>query len=350
MMRTRFASLLGVAALGAMLAGCSTATLSAGAGDCDDALAAMTAEFDTDAGSRSYTDGYVLVIKDGQVVCNHRFGSSHSGTHVPIASASKWLTAITVLTLVDEGKLSLDEPISAKLPEFQGARGQVTLRQLLSHTSGIPNTQWCLGDPRGSLKECTLDISFSPLMGAPGSEFRYGSASYQVAGRLAEIAAGESWNELFKHRISGPLGIPYTGWFGGNPLLAGAGWSTGEEYARVLQMVANGGTYKGKRILSDSAIARMAHNSAAGAAVISTPRNDVHGYGLGVWRDAVDAGGAATQISSPGSSGFYPWLDMKRNIVGIVWLPSRGPSDGYWFTATQKVQAHVRQAYDAGEL
>ncbi|HEU4560029.1 MAG TPA: serine hydrolase domain-containing protein [Longimicrobium sp.] len=349
-MRKTLASLLAVAALGTTLAGCNSSTLADGAGDCNDALAPMTQEFDTDAASRNYPGGFVLVIKSRQVVCNHRFGRSDSGNHVPIASASKWLTAIAVLTLVDEGKLSLDAPISAKLPEFTGAKGQITLRQLLSHTSGIPDTQWCLIDRRTSLEECTNEISFTPLTGAPGAEFRYGGSSFQVAGRLAEIAAGESWNELFKHRISDPLGIPFTGWFGSNPVLAGGGWSTGEEYARVLQMVANGGTYNGRRILSDSAIALMAHNSAAGAAVVFTPRNDVHGYGLGVWRDAVDAGGAATQISSPGASGFYPWVDMKRNIVGIVWLPILSASDGFWFTATQKVQAKVRQAYDAGQL
>ncbi|HEX9937443.1 MAG TPA: serine hydrolase domain-containing protein [Longimicrobium sp.] len=349
-MRKTFATLLGTAAMGALLAACSNDTLAAGADDCDDALAPMAQEFDTGLTERGISGGFVLVMKGDQVVCNHRFGSSHAQSHVPIASASKWLTAITVLTLVDEGKLSLDEPISAKLPEFQGEAAGITLRHLLSHTSGLPSNQMCLGDRRGSLKECTTDISFSTLAGAPGAEFRYGSASFQVAGRLAEIAAGESWNELFEHRISGPLGAPFTGWFGTNPILAAGGWSSGEEFARVLRMVANGGTWNGRRILSDSAIAWMGRNSSGAAAMVATPRNDAHGYGLGVWRDAVDAGGVATQISSPGASGFYPWVDMKRNLVGIVWVRSHGPDDGYWFSATQRVQAKVRQAYDAGQL
>jgi hypothetical protein len=97
-------------------------------------------------------------------------------------------------------------------------------------------------------------------------------------------------------------------------------------------------------------VALMSANSIAGVPMAATPRTDAYGYGLGVWRDAVDANGVATQISSPGASGFYPWVDFQRNVVGIVWLPSRGPDDGYWFAATQKVQAVVRQAYDAGEL
>jgi CubicO group peptidase (beta-lactamase class C family) len=343
-------SLIAAAALGAPLAACGgDGTLAAGE-DCAAALAPTVQQLSTDAAARGVPGGFVLVMKGDQVVCDHAFCSGGSSRNVPIASASKWLTAIAVLTLVDEGKLSLDEPISAKLPEFHGAAGQITLRQLLSHTSGIPSTQMCLGDPRNTLKECTLDISFSPLTNAPGAEFRYGGASFQVAGRLAEIAAGERWNELFKHRVSGPLGIPTTGWFGTNPLLAAGGWSTGREYARVLRMLAGGGTWNGRRILSDSALARMAHDNVGAAPLASTPRGDAHGYGLGVWRDAIDAGGAATQISSPGASGLYPWVDLKRDVVGIVWIPSRGPSDGFWYPSTQTVQAAVRQAYDAGRL
>jgi len=349
-MNSTLVSLIGTAALGISAVACGGDAVATGGEDCAAALAPTARQVATDAAARGLPGGYVLVMKGDRVVCYHAFGSAGSDRSVPIASASKWLTAIAVLTLVDEGKLSLDEPISAKLPEFHGAAGQVTLRQLLSHTSGIPSTQLCLGDPRNTLKECTLDISFSQLTNAPGEEFRYGSASFQVAGRLAEIAAGESWNELFEHRVSRPLGIPYTGWFGSNPLLAAGGWSTGREYARVLQMLAGGGRWKGRRILSDSALARMAHDNVGAARLVLTPRADAHGYGLGAWRDAVDAAGAATQISSPGASGFYPWVDLKRNLVGIVWIPSRGPDDGFWFAATQKVQAHVRQAYDAGQL
>lgn len=350
MMTKTLAALLAASALATSLAGCRDATLPAPGGDCAAALAPSAQQIDSDATARGLPGGFVLVMKGDQVVCDHHFGATDSDSHIPIASAGKWLTAITLLTLVDEGKLTLDEPIAARIPDFHGAAGQITLRQLLSHTSGLPSTQMCLTDRAGSLKECTTDISFSTLTNAPGAEFRYGSASFQVAGRLAELAAGESWNELFKHRISDPLGIPFTGWFGTNPLLAAGGWSTGREYARVLRMVAARGSYGGRRILSDSAIAWMGHDNVGAAPLTSTPRIDAHGYGLGAWRDVVDAGGVATQISSPGASGFYPWVDFQRGIVGIVWLPARGPDDGFWFAATQHVQANVRQAYDAGQL
>lgn len=349
-MTKTLAGVLAAVTLATPLAACKSATLAAPGGECAAALAPSAQQIDSDAAARHLTGGFVLVMKGDQVVCDHHFGGEDSESHVPIASASKWLTAITILTLVDEGKLSLDEPIAKKLPDFHGAAGQITLRQLLSHTSGLPSTQMCLTDRSGSLKECTTDISYSPLTNAPGAEFRYGSASFQVAGRLAEIAAGESWNKLFAHRISGPLGLTYTRWSGSNPLLAAGAGSTGKEYARVLRMIAQRGSYGGRRILSDSAIAWMAHDNVGTAPLVLSPRNDAHGYGLGAWRDAVDAGGVATQISSPGASGFYPWVDLKRDIVGIVWLPARGPDDGFWFAATQRVQANVREAYDAGQL
>lgn len=344
------AALLAAAALATSLAACESATLAGPGGDCAAALAPTTQQIDGDAASRGLPGGFVLVMKGDQVVCDHHFGVSDSESHVPIASASKWLTAIAVLTLVDEGKLGLDEPVSARLPEFQGAAGQITLRQLLSHTSGLPSTQLCLADRHGPLEECSTEIAHSVLTNAPGAQFRYGGASFQVAGRLAEVAAGESWNQLFKHRISDPLGIPFTGWFGSNPLLAGGGWSSGREYARVLRMVASRGSHGGRRILPDSAIAWMAHDNVGTAPMAFTPRTDAHGYGLGAWRDAVDAGGSATQLSSPGASGFYPWVDFQRDIVGIVWLPARSADDAFWFAATQLVQARVRQAYDAGQL
>lgn len=350
MMTKTLTGLLAAAALATSLASCKDATLASSGGECAAALAPSAQQIDHDAAARGLSGGFVLVMKGDQVVCDHHFGGSDSESHVPIASASKWLTAIAVLTLVDEGKLSLDEPIANRLPDFHGPAGQITLRQLLSHTSGLPSTQLCLTDRRGSLDECSTDISYSALTNAPGAEFRYGSASFQVAGRLAELAAGESWNQLFMHRVSDPLGIPFTGWFGTNPLLAAGGWSTGHEYARVLRMVASRGSHGGRRILSDSAIAWMAHDNVGTAPLALSPRNDAHGYGLGAWRDAVDAGGVATQISSPGASGFYPWVDFKRDIVGIVWLPARGADDGYWFAAAQLIQANVRQAYDAGQL
>ncbi|HET7231374.1 MAG TPA: serine hydrolase domain-containing protein [Longimicrobium sp.] len=351
MIKRILAGLLGAAALGSSLAACGTAsaTLAAG-GDCAAVLAPATREVDSAAARRGLPGGFVLVLKGDQVVCSHHFGSERTATRVPIASASKWLTAVAVLTLVDEGKLSLDEPISVKLPEFQGAAGQITLRQLLSHTSGIASSQLCLLDRGTSLASCTTEIAATPLNYAPGEAFSYGSSSFQVAGRLAEIAAGESWNRLFKHRVADPLGIPSTSFSGSNPLLAGGGSSTGDEYARVLRMIATRGSHGGRRILSDTAIAAMARDYVGNAPLAFTPRNDAHGYGLGAWRDAVDASGAATQLSSPGSSGFYPWVDFKRDIVGIVWFPAIGADDGAWFALTQFIQANVRQAHDAGQL
>ena len=80
----------------------------------------------------------LLVVQDGQTIYDQCFGTYKPDTVVAIASASKWFAAATIMTLVDEGKLSLDDPVSKFLPRFTGKKGQITLRQLLSHTSGSP--------------------------------------------------------------------------------------------------------------------------------------------------------------------------------------------------------------------
>jgi CubicO group peptidase (beta-lactamase class C family) len=106
---------------------------------------------------------------------------------IPIASATKWLTGAIVLTLVDEGKLGLDHIVSRYLPEFTGDKARITVRQLLSHMSGLPMTGRALDRRDITLKQAVDVIAAAPLMSPPGEICVYGDASVQVAGRIAEI-------------------------------------------------------------------------------------------------------------------------------------------------------------------
>jgi hypothetical protein len=108
------------------------------------------------------------------------------------------------------------------------------------------------------------------------------------------------------------------------------------------------GTVGSTCVLTAAALAQMRRDATAGTSVLYTPREMPHGYGLGEWIDAVDAGGSATQVSSVGASGFLPWVDLKRGIVGIVMFPSRGAGDSYWYPAALKVQQQVAAAVDTG--
>jgi CubicO group peptidase (beta-lactamase class C family) len=126
------------------------------------------------------------------------------------------MTGTVVLTLVDEGRLGLDDPVARYLPEFAGDRGRITVRQLLSHTSGLP-----MSDPALQRRDITLQraveaIASANLLSAPGELCVYGDASVQVAGRVAEIASGvgapsgRTWKALFASRLTIPLGMSQT--------------------------------------------------------------------------------------------------------------------------------------------
>ena len=97
--------------------------------------------------------GVLLVAGDGRLL--HRFAVGGIGTRtvMPIASASKWLTSATLMTFVDQGMLSLDDPVAKYLPSFSGEKATITVRELLSHTSGLPSAP-CEGDPSTTLRDC----------------------------------------------------------------------------------------------------------------------------------------------------------------------------------------------------
>ena len=89
-----------------------------------------------------YPGAAMLVAKDNRVIYQHCFGNYTPATPVFIASAGKWLAAATIMSVVDEGKLSLDDHPSRWLPEFKNdPKDRATLRQMLAHTSGYPAYQ-----------------------------------------------------------------------------------------------------------------------------------------------------------------------------------------------------------------
>lgn len=258
-----------------------------------------------------------LITEQGLVVCDGFFGSYGSSTTAPLVSAVKWLSAATILTLVDAGQLSLDDTVAKVIPAF-AARAPITLRQLLSHTSGLPAYHTCMSAAT-TLELCVDTIGAeAQQLNAPGTQFRYGGAAYSVAGRMAEIAAGKSWQQIFSTGIAQPLGLIGTSYGGGaNPVLSeGANYSTLADYTVFLVMIVNGGTVGGRQVLSPAAIAEMTKNQIAGAQIVDSPRGAIT-YGLGVWRDTADAAGGAVQVSSPGAYGFVPWVDFARKVTGV---------------------------------
>ena len=126
-------------------------------GNCVAVLEGVSQVVDSVVNARAVEGGLLLVMQGGQVLCERAYGGYEVNQAVPIASASKWLTAVAMLTLVDDGQLALDAPISQWLDDF--ATGEaVTLRQMLSHTSGLSDGN-CLGVVTTTLQDCARQIA-----------------------------------------------------------------------------------------------------------------------------------------------------------------------------------------------
>lgn len=270
----------------------------------------------------------LLIIKDGRVIYEQAFGSYTLDTRIPIASASKWPSASVIMSLVDEGILSLDDRVSTYIPSFTGEKADITVRQLFSHTSGLPGDDvGCLSNQSIRLAECVEQIARVPLIAAPGTAFAYGGNSMQVGGRVAEIVSGKLWDDLFQERIAHPLGLQSSDYAlqstapgyvrVTNPRIAGGMRSTLGDYGRFVLMHVNNGTIDSNQILSSAIIAEGQRDQTFGAPIINSPHPTAVGYGLGQWRDVVDAEGTAAQLSSQGAFGFSPWIDKQRNLAAV---------------------------------
>jgi beta-lactamase class C len=173
----------------------------------------------------------VAVWYRGEIVAEHYAGNANESSPVtadtlfPLASVTKPITAATALTLVDEGSLSLDEPVGRLIPAFRAGpapgtegvdptlerlRPTISARQLLSHTSGLPED---LG-PRDTRYEAMVDLeeivdqlSRLPLVFAPGTELRYSNAGFAVLTQLVERVSGRQLWDLTRERIFAPLDL-----------------------------------------------------------------------------------------------------------------------------------------------
>lgn len=278
------------------------------------------------------------------------FGNIGPDAQYPIASASKFLTAATVMAVVDAGKLALDRPISTWLPEISGAARELTLRQLLSQTSGLAGSRGELfdlaQDHRITLAQSAEELTQRPLVSRPGEVFAYGGPGFQVAGAAVEAATGKRWAEVFAEKIGQPLRMTRTYWThlrldrSGelpvaqtlNPVLQGGAVSTAEDYMHFLSMIAQDGMYEGKRILSPTAIAALLSDQTAKARMTPTGASvlpNAH-YSLGNWCETWDKQGRCDRNSSLGLFGVYPWVERKTQRFGIIFIYVRDDAFRLW--------------------
>lgn len=274
----------------------------------------------------------LVLVKDGKIVESKGYARFGPGTVVDVGSASRWLAAAAMMTLVDQGLLALDDPVSKYLPEFTGDKASITIRQLWSYSSGLPAANPSIANRTITLAKCVQNIAAGPLLATPGTTVMDGSASIQVGARVCEVISGMTWQEFFDKAIAEPLDMNSTTFnlmgFNRNPDVAGGARSTAEDYARFLAMLLQGGVWSGKRILSADAVAQIEQDQAPTAAISSTPYTTTPTLlpstsgtrpGLAMWREQADRlTGSLLIASCPGTYGFTPWIDTRLNLAGVL--------------------------------
>jgi CubicO group peptidase (beta-lactamase class C family) len=286
-----------------------------------------------------------------------------------IASQSKPMTATALMMLVDEGKVNVDDPVEKYLPEFKGQwlkaeedaghmllrrpAHPITVRNVLSHTSGLPFSS--------PLEEPTLDLlplaarvrsyAMLPLEFEPGSKYSYSNEGINTAGRIIEVVSGMPYEQFMEERLFKPLGMKDTTFWPSSkqvqrlaksykanaaktgleettvtqlrypltdrtrePMPAGGLFSTAADVARFCQMILNGGALDGKRYLSEAAVKQMTSKQTPDAV------KEKYGFGWSAGDGEFGHGGAyATNMT----------IDTQHGLI-FIWMVQHAsyPGDG----------------------
>lgn len=324
--------------------------------------------------------GVFLVARKGTIVYFKSFGSRtgkqrddyQNDDIFRIASMTKAITTVSIMQLYEQGKIGLDDPVSKFIPAFKEmtvlesvnkedsthttvpAKRSITIRQLLTHTSGItygdsPELQMVfakegmvsggLSYPDWTSEQFINKLATLPLAFQPGEKYTYG-LNMDVLGHVVEVVSGMSLSEYFQENIFEPLGMQDTYFYlpkklqkrvvpvyteskdksilladnqyylypsqSDHPFYAGGGGlsSTAMDYALFIQALLNGGTYNGNRILGKKTIEVMTSDqmialNKEGKGYSSKPGET---YGLGF--SLITKEGAGINAKSPGT---YEW-------------------------------------------
>jgi methyl acetate hydrolase len=304
-----------------------------------------------------------------------------------IASMTKALTSVAAMQLVERGALFLDRPIGAIVPELRSPRillgfdadgaprlrkaeRAITLRHLLTHTSGFAEDVWHpdiepymrhAGIPPGrTRKRATLDL---PLLFEPGTRWQYG-ISHEWAGQAVERASGKPLDRYMKESMFGPLGMTATGWDlgfsqkprqaevhqrgaageltpivrevpAGREYIPGGGslYSTAVDYLAFIRMILRGGRVDGTQLIGADTLALMGQNHTGDLAVgklaptVPALANPVElmagvrrcwGLGFQVNLEPFPTGRSAGSMAWAGLGNTYFWIDPARGIGGVL--------------------------------
>ncbi|MET3843530.1 serine hydrolase domain-containing protein [Bradyrhizobium sp. OAE829] len=352
---------------------------------------AIDAALQAKVAAREIPGVVAMAANETSVVYQGTFGTRNVAAAIPmspdtvfrIASMVKLLTSVAALQLVERGKLKLDEPAAnidptlaspqvlagfdvKGTPQLRPAHKPITLRNLLTHTSGFSYPLW---DPNvvRYQKAARADPALPrrPLMFEPGARWAYGGSIDNVS-QLVEIASGQTIDRYFSEHITGPLGMSDTGFViteqqrarqaslhvrdAGGKLVAkpfeklaptsgfsggGGIYSTAPDYLVLLQALLNGGRFRGTSLLRPDTVAMMSTNQIGNieAGILKTANpalsNDVDFFpgvhlrwGLGhmINVDPVREGRTAGSLTWAGLFNTYYWIDPKKRIAGVIMM------------------------------
>jgi CubicO group peptidase (beta-lactamase class C family) len=285
-----------------------------------------------------------------------------------VASIAKPVTAIGIMILQEDGRLTLNDPVGNYLPEFKGVRMKdgvisrrpVTIQGLITHTAGLSSEAELFKSEymTKSLAEVVALYAQAPLDSEPGTKWLYSSPAFDTLGRIIEVVSGRPYEVFMEEQVFRPLGMRDTHFFlppakrdrlasfyrieegrlvngaigiaGDTPhegrRFAAPAWglySTAPDLGALLQMMLSGGTHQGRRILSRASVKAM------------TADYTMHlvgpAQGLG-WRVARGVGlfgpvSARSAYGHDGSTGVRVWVDPEKDLIGVFLKHQAGAVD-----------------------
>ena len=197
--------------------------------------AALKTKIDTDVQSALQNAGApgatIAIVEDGAVVYARGFGDrdvtgslpADVATHYEIGSITKQFTAAAILQLKEAGKIDLDAPLARYLPNAPHARS-ITIRELLTHTSGLPDyidgpDVEALASSPATYDQLIARVSDKPLQFKPGTGWAYSSTNYLLLGRVVEVVSAESWESYVRAHLFAAAGLTETATIAQEPQL-----------------------------------------------------------------------------------------------------------------------------------
>lgn len=271
-----------------------------------------------------------LVYKDGKLAYSKEIGVDFNAkTQAPIAASSQWLTAAVVLSFVDEGKISLDDPVGKYIPIFNKyMKSYLTVRHCLMHLTGFERdkgltTKVTFGRKFQTLEDLVNSLASKEISANAGEQYFYGAYGPAIAARVVEIVGKKPFERIAQERIFRPCKMRATnfGFDGGAPNAGFGVLSTANDYLNFLIMLLNGGMFEGKKVLSEATLKEFQRNQ-LGSEPIKYKADAVAGFDVtyGAYIQERDASGNAQVICSPSLAGTWPYIDLCRKYAAILFV------------------------------